>query len=82
MGPVPGNVERTGGVRAILKNLIIVSLIALVLVVAIDNQRLERRNQRLCRAIQEVIYNNSHHIPGYIEPSDVIKGIYIRRLIK
>ena len=65
-----------------IKNFIIVSLVALLMAIAIDNQRLAARNRRLTKAIREVVYTNAHHIPGYIEPERVVKDIYINRLIK
>lgn len=67
---------------SITKTLIILVLIALVLAIANDNRRLTQRNARLERAIKEVVYTNGHHIPGYIEPSKVVKDIQIRRLVR
>ena len=65
-----------------IKNLIIIVLLALLLAIAIDNQHLGARNRRLTKAIREVVYTNAHHIPGYIEPEKVVKDIYISHLTK
>ena len=65
-----------------LQCLFILVLVALLVLVATENHRLIARNRKLVRGIHEVVMNNSAHIPGYIEPEDVIKGIYIRELTR
>ena len=65
-----------------IRNLLILILVALLVLVATENHRLIARNRKLVRGIHEVVKNNSAHIPGYIEPEDVIKDIYIRELTR
>jgi hypothetical protein len=67
---------------SIIKTLIIVTLAALVVIVVQDNRDLQARNARLERNIREVVMNKEKPCLGYIEPGEVVKEIYVKKLVK